>query len=175
MDEARPWSRGRAVFAFSENGRRIVTALKYNDRVELARPAGTWLAAQAAPLISAETLIVPVPLHWMRLLKRRYNQAAELAKWTGKVLALPVLPDALVRVKATPALYTLSSEERIAAMADVIRPHPKQGRQLRGKPVLLVDDVMTTGATLSACARALKTAGAVDVCVLVLARAAKDA
>lgn len=163
------------MFSFSENGRRIVTALKYHDKVELARPAGTWMAAQAAPLISEETVIVPVPLHWRRLFKRRFNQSAELAKWTGKVLALPVLPDGLVRVKATPSLYELSADERLATMEDVIRPHPKKGAQLRGKPVLLVDDVMTTGATLAACARALTAAGAVDVCVLVLARAAKDA
>jgi ComF family protein len=169
---ARPWARGAAVFVYRETGRDLVLALKHGDRTDLARAMGDWMAARSRPLLDPGTVIVPVPLHWLRLVRRRYNQAALLARRIGQVTGHAVCPDALVRVRATRPLDGHGRDARFAALDGAIRGHPR--RPMNGAPVLLVDDVMTTGATLAACAEALRQAGAVSVSVLVLARVTKD-
>jgi predicted amidophosphoribosyltransferase len=175
MVVARPWTSGRAVFLYRDNGRRFVLQLKHGDRTDLARPAGTWMAAIAGPLLRDDTVIVPVPLHWTRLLARRYNQAALLAHWLGSSVRRGVCPDALIRVRRTRKLDHLDKETRFAMMQGLIAPHRRQGRKLAGRSVLIVDDVMTSGATLAAATEAAHAAGAREVCVLHLARVAKDA
>jgi predicted amidophosphoribosyltransferase len=167
----KPWSRGRAALPYRGTGRSLVLALKHSDRTDLARPLGLWLAAAARPLRLPNQVLVPVPLHWTRLLKRRYNQSQLLAAAAAHHLGLSVLPDALVRRRATRSLGHEGREARARALEDAIAPHPRRGAQLVGRPVLLVDDVMTSGATLSACARAARAAGATDVRVLTVARA----
>ncbi|WP_246849447.1 ComF family protein [Rubellimicrobium arenae] len=167
----RPWSRGRAALPYRATGRQLALALKHGDRTDLAKPMGRWLAAAASPLLQDDQVLVPVPLHWSRLLRRRYNQAQLLAREAGRLLGRPVVPDALVRCRATRSLGHGGREARAAALSGVIVPHPRQGRRLQGRAVLLIDDVMTSGATLSACAGAAREAGAADVRVLVLARA----
>lgn len=171
---ARPWARGRAVFLYCDTGRRLVLALKHGDRTDLARAAGTWMAQAAAPLLRPDMLVVPVPLHRWRLWRRRYNQAALLAQRLARVAGLPVIPDALLRPRATRPLEGHGRAARFAALDGAIRVHPRHAARLAGRPVLLVDDVMTSGATLAAAAAALRSAGAGDVCVQVLARVAKD-
>jgi ComF family protein len=153
----------------------MVLALKHGDRQEMARPAGLWMANMMRPLVSEGTLIVPVPLHWSRLLKRRYNQSALLAHSVAKKLELSWCPDALVRVRRTTSLEGLSREARFETLENAIHPHPKRGAQLKGKPILLIDDVMTSGATLRACADVCLEAGSGPVRILTLARAVKDA
>ncbi len=170
----RPWSRGRAALPYRGTGRALVLALKHSDRTDLARPLGLWLAAAARPIRLPDQVLVPVPLHWTRLLRRRQNQAQLLASEAGRALALPVLPDALVRRRATKSLDHSGREARAKALEDAIAPHPKRGDALAGRPVLLVDDVMTSGATLAAAAAAARAAGASDVRVLVVARALLD-
>lgn len=172
---ARPWDRGRATLMYRNTGRRLVLSLKHGDRTDLARPAGMWMAQTARDLIGADTVIVPVPLHWTRLLRRKYNQAAELAKALGHATGRTVLPDALIRKARTRPLEGHSRDQRFSALQDAMRPHPKRGAALKGKHVLIIDDVMTSGATFAAATEACRAAGAVQIDVLALARVAKDA
>lgn len=172
---ARPWAQGRAALIYRDGGRKFALALKHGDRTDLARPAGQWMARAAAPLLREGMIIAPVPLHWTRLVRRRYNQAALLAQRVGRHLGLPVCPDLLVRVRRTRPLGEYGRDARFAALAGAIAPHPRHGVRARGRPVLLIDDVMTSGATLAAATEAARVAGATEVCTLTLARAGKDA
>ncbi|MCB1334559.1 MAG: ComF family protein [Roseivivax sp.] len=170
---ARPWSRGRAALLYQGTGRRLVLALKHGDRHDIAAPAGRWMARAARPLVRAETLVVPVPLHISRLIARRFNQSALLARELARALGVDWASDPLVRRVRTRSLEGQGRDARFATLADAIHPHPSRGAVLRGRPVMLVDDVMTSGATLAAAAEAAHAAGACDVCTVVLARAAK--
>ena len=172
---ARPWDRGRSVLAYSGVGRKLVLSLKHGDRTDLAQPAARWMARVAAPLLANDTLIVPVPLHWVRLVKRRYNQSGLLAQEMGKILGWSVCVDALLRSKKTNALEGHSREARFAELSGAIVPNPKRSAQIAGKSVILVDDVMTSGATLAASAEAARAAGAKNVSIVTLARVVKDA
>ena len=172
---ARPWSQGRAAMLYRDNARKIVLALKHGDRMELARPAAAWLARAAEPLIRPETVVVPIPLHWWRLIRRRYNQSALLSAALARVARLDHCPDALVRPRNTGSQEGRDREARFANMEGAIRLHPKRGHWIKGRPILLVDDVMTSGATLAAAAEACLAGGAAEVSVLTLARVAKEA
>ncbi len=175
MTIARPWDRGRAALVYTGIGRRLVLRLKHGDRTDLARPASLWMARIARPLLQDDTVLVPVPLHWVRLARRRYNQAALLANGLGRVLERPVCADALLRPKKTKPLEGHSRDARFAALADAIVPNPRRVPIIKGKSVLLVDDVMTSGATLAASAEAVKAAGAANMSIVTLARVVKDA
>ena len=175
MTIARPWTRGRAALIYKGIGRRLVLSLKHGDRTDLARPAAIWMTRVAQPLINDDTVLVPVPLHWVRLARRRYNQAALLAHALGGMLDRPVCADALLRPRKTKTLDGHNRDARFAVLADAIVPNPKRAGLIKGKSVLLVDDVLTSGATLAACAEAALTAGAVDVSIVTLARVVKDA
>ncbi|MHA6265561.1 double zinc ribbon domain-containing protein [Aliiroseovarius sp. CAU 1755] len=171
----RPWSRGRAALLYKGNARRLVLALKHGDRPELARAAAPWLARAATPLLLADTLIVPVPIHWSRRLKRRYNQSAELGRALARTLCLDHQPDALCRHKRTRPHEGMDAETRFANMQNAVLAHPKHGKVLAGRNVLVLDDVMTSGATFDAATHACLDAGAKSVQVLALARVARDA
>ncbi|MGR3639836.1 double zinc ribbon domain-containing protein [Alterinioella nitratireducens] len=175
MTIARPWSRGRAVMVYAGNGRRLVLALKHGDRADVARAAGPWLARAAAPLITEDTVIVPVPLHWWRLFRRRFNQSALLAQALANQTQGFFAPDALKRVRATGSQDGRDREARFANIRDAIQPNPRRAHILAGRNVLLVDDVMTSGATFAAATQAAFDAGAENVDVIALARVAKDA
>lgn len=171
---ARPWSHGRAALLYGGTGRQLVLALKYGDRHDIARPAGRWLARQAAPLCRADTLVVPVPLHRARLFHRRYNQSALLALALGRELDRPALPDLLLRTRRTSIQDGLSRAARFENQQGAIAPRPARAKRIEGRHVLLVDDVMTSGATLAAAAEACFAAGADDVDVIVLARVLRE-
>lgn len=172
---ARPWAAGRAALAYRDTGRRLVLALKHGDRTDLARPMGAWMARAAAPLLQEGMLVVPVPLHRWRLFRRRYNQAALLGRWLAQEAGLQHLPDALLRIRRTRPLDGHARDARFAALDGAIRAHPARAAQISGCRVLLVDDVMTSGATLAAATGALLAAGAEEVFVQVLARVGRDA
>lgn len=175
MTIARPWDKGRAVLVYTGIGRRLVLGLKHGDRTDLARPTARWMAQKIENWAGTDTVLVPVPLHWLRTLRRRYNQSALLAQEMGKVLDLPVCVDALLRPKKTNALQGHSRDARFAELSDAIVPNPKRIDQIAGKAVILVDDVMTSGATFAASTAAAKAAGAATVSIVTLARVVKDA
>ena len=171
----RPWDRGAAVLAYRDNARQMVLSLKHGDRIDLARPAARWMAARGASLLVPGTCVVPVPLHWTRLVRRRFNQAALLAREVARLSATEAITDALVRVRRTKPQEKMTREERLANLEGAIRPHSVRSAKLQGRAVVLVDDVMTSGATLEEGARAVLSAGAEGVSALVLARVVKDA
>ncbi|MFN3953932.1 MAG: double zinc ribbon domain-containing protein [Pararhodobacter sp.] len=170
---ARPWSRGRAAMMYDARARRIVLGLKYYDRHDAVRPAGIWLARAAAPLIRADTLVAPVPLHWRRLYGRRYNQSVVLAAALARAIARPHCPDLLHRSRHTGTQDGRSRDGRFANLTGAIGVDPRRAAQIEGRHVLLVDDVMTSGATLAICAEACFAAGADDVDVVALTRVAR--
>ncbi|MEM9970805.1 MAG: ComF family protein [Pseudomonadota bacterium] len=171
----RPWAHGRAALAYEGAGRRMILALKYGDRTDLAAPAASWMARRAADVLAPETVFVPIPAHWRRLLQRRYNPAVELARALAHQTDLSDLPDALIRQRSTPTQEGLGVDERYANLRGAIVANPLRAPLIQDAEICLVDDAMTSGATLSAATAALLTAGARRVCTLVLARAVKDA
>jgi predicted amidophosphoribosyltransferase len=170
----RPWRRGRAALLYRDNGRRLALALKRGDRLELARPAAGWMTRSAAPFLERDLLVVPVPAHWTRLFARRYNQAAVLARAVSALAGLQYVPAALIRSRRTSPQEDMTREERFANLSGAILPHPGKGKVLAGRKVLLVDDVMTSGATFASATEACHQAGAAEVNVVALARVAKE-
>ncbi len=175
MASPRLWRDGRAALLYQGQARKLILSLKHGDRPELARPAARWMAQSGREMFHDNMLIAPVPLHWSRLVRRRYNQSALLAQYLGRECRLPVCPDLLRRRIRTPVLDGKTATERSATLSNAIVAHPRRRRLIAGRDVLLIDDVMTSGATLTACARACLEAGANHIFVLVLARVAKDA
>lgn len=172
---ARPWSQGRAAMLYKDNARRMVLALKHGDRLDLARPAAGWMLRAAQPLLVPGMLVVPIPLHWLRLVKRRYNQAALLSGALAKMAGLDHCPDLLIRQRYTGSQEGRDRDSRFANLAAALTVHPRRTNRVEGRHILLVDDVMTSGATFAAAAEACIAAGATGVSVLALARVAKDA
>ena len=169
----RPWTRARAALLYEGNARSIVLRLKHGDRTDLAYPIGEWLAKSAEPLVTENMIVAPVPLHWLRGYRRRYNQSILLSRRLSKLLDLDHCPDLLKRHIATRKLDGMNAKQRTEVVAKAIALRPRHAAALKGRHVLLVDDVMTTGATLTACAKACLDGGADQVSVAVLARVAK--
>jgi len=173
-----PWRAGRALMLYDGTGRRLVLGLKHGDRPELAIWAGGMLARVGADLLARADLVAPVPLHHWRLFRRRYNQSAELARATLAACqgaAAPALvPDLLLRTRRTRSLDGLGRQERHELLRGAIAVHPRHLAAAQGRRVLLVDDVLTSGASLGACTEALHQAGVRHVDILVMARVARE-
>lgn len=166
------WDRGVAAALYRGAARRAILALKHGDRLDLVRPLAGWMAVAGRDLIATTDVIVPVPLHWRRLLKRRYNQSAELARRLGRLSGKPADVDLLTRQRFTQPQENMDRVTRARNQAGAFAVTPKRAAGLAGRSVLLIDDVLTSGATLSACADTLRAGGAARVDVLVLARVA---
>lgn len=165
------WNAGAAVALYEGTARRIILSLKHADRLDLSAFMAQGMLENCRDFPTAD-LVIPVPLHWRRLLSRRYNQALELARPIAKQLNTTVLPDALQRQHYTEMQKHASRAERIATQANAIIVNPRHGKRLKGQSILLVDDVMTTGATLRACANACWQAQCRSVHCVVFARVA---
>ena len=169
-----PWDQGRAVMRYDGTAKRLVMSFKHADRLDLVRPFGTWMARAAAPLLQKDTILAPIPLHWLRLLKRKSNQAALLASQVAKITGHRHIPDLLLRPRATQSLDHMSPTSRRATLSGAFAVHPRYIKKAEGRPVLLVDDVMTTGTTLTAATHCLMAAGVSQVSVLTLCRTTRD-
>lgn len=168
MKDRPAFNRARAVFTYRDSGRTLVLKLKHADRTDAAAHLAGWMQRAGAELLRDIDCIVPVPLHWRRLWMRTYNQSALLANVLGRVAQKPVIADGLVRTRATPSQGGLDRAQRRRNVVGAFKAH--RADEVRGKSVLLIDDVMTTAATADACSRALLRAGARQVEVLLLAR-----
>lgn len=174
MQTPRAWSKGRAALLYRDCGRRLVLGLKHGDRQEIAKPAALWMARAIADLPKENMLIAPIPLHWTRLLKRRYNQSALLAQALARHTSLPVCQDLLLRSRRTQPMEGKTREVRFTSVKGAIKVHPRRRHRIVGRPVLIVDDVMTSGATLSSATDACIAAGSGPVYVVTLARVVRD-
>ena len=164
------YDRARAAFLYEGAGRELILAFKMADRSWVAPRLAAWLHRAAAPLLPDADLVVPVPLHRWRLLARRFNQAAVLAGLMAREANVVAVPDLLVRTRRTPPQTRLSGTARRRNVRGAFAVRPSRAHLVAGRSILLVDDVLTTGATVSACARALRKAGAARVDVATLAR-----
>jgi len=172
---ARPWNRGRAALLYRDNARRMVLQLKHGDRLDLAGPVAGWLLRAVQPILEPGMLVAPVPLHWMRLFRRRYNQSALVSARLARNAGLDHCPDLLIRRRATPSQEGRDRMGRFANLDGALALHPRRAGRVKGRHVLLIDDVMTSGATFAAAAEACLAGGATAVSVAALARVAKDA
>lgn len=164
-----PWDRARAVAGFDNVMRELVHKLKYADRHDARRLFGRWLAEAGRELLADADVLIPVPLHPSRLWQRRFNQAALLCTELTRLTGVPNDPFILKRVKATLSQVGLSEAERRSNTAGAFATAPGGQARVEDRRVVLVDDVVTTGATVGACARVLRRAGAARIDVLCLA------
>lgn len=164
----------RAALVYDESSHGLITAFKHADRTDLAPLFAQLMTRAGADLLVAGALIAPTPLHPRRLFERRYNQSALLAQRIARATKGVYAPDLLVRIRATPPQASLSAAARRRNVAGAFAPARNALARIAGADIVLVDDVMTTGSTLSACARTLKKAGARTVKALALARALRS-
>jgi ComF family protein len=169
------YRKARAAVRYDDVARTLVHSLKYGDRMDLAPILGAWMGAAGRALLAEADALVPVPLHWRRLWARRFNQSAALAGAIARRSGLAVRHDLLRRVKPTPQQVGLSRAERERNVQGAFRVPPAAKGEVRGRHLIVVDDVLTSGATVDACARALLRAGAAQVDVLVFARVVQAA
>jgi ComF family protein len=168
------YDRARAVGRFDRVMRELIHKLKYGDRHDARRLFGRWLKDAGAEILTGADLLLPVPLHRWRLLRRRFNQAAILAYELSRETGIPCDPFLLTRVRATPSQVGLTPDERQRNLAGAFAVPAGASKRIAGRNLVLIDDVITTGATVSACARVLKRAGAARVDVLALALVTDD-
>jgi ComF family protein len=164
------YQRARAAVRYDDVARTLVHALKYQDRTDLAPAMGRWMARAGKELLDEADVLVPVPLHWRRGWSRRYNQSGALAHVISRQSGVTLAAESLRRVRATEQQIGLSRARRASNVQGAFRVAADRMADIQGRQVILVDDVLTTGATVDACARALLRAKAAQVDVLTFAR-----
>jgi ComF family protein len=164
------YARARAAVRYDDVARTLVHALKYQDRTDLAPAMGRWMARAGHELLDEADALVPVPLHWRRGWSRRYNQSGALARSIERQTGVKVASEALRRVRPTQQQIGLTRSQRATNVQGAFKVGAERAGDIAGRRVVLVDDVLTSGATVDACARALLRAKAASVDVLVFAR-----
>jgi ComF family protein len=164
------FGQARAAFRYDQQSRRLILPFKHADRTDLAAALAPQMVRAGVKLLARADLLVPVPLHRRRLFQRRYNQAVLLARAVARLARLPMRPDLLIRTRATESMGDKSAEARAAEVQRAFAVRASRLKQVAGTRVLLIDDVMTSGATANECAAVLLRAGAAAVDVLVAAR-----
>ena len=164
------YQRARAAVRYDDVARTLVHALKYQDRTDLAPAMGRWMARAGRELLAEADVLVPVPLHWRRGWSRRYNQSGALARVIERQSGVKVASEALRRIRPTQQQIGLSRTQRANNVQGAFKVAPDRSADIAGRRVILIDDVLTSGATTDACARALLRAKAAQVDVLVFAR-----
>lgn len=170
LAQPRAFDRARAACLYDDASRDLILKFKHADRTDLARLFSRWIGRAAAELLAEADAVAPVPLHPARLLSRRYNQSAEIARPLARSHRLAYLPDALVRARRTETQGGKSGSGRRRNVAGAFAVPKSRRRMVEGRRIVLIDDVLTTGATAEACAKALLAAGARAVDVAVVAR-----
>jgi ComF family protein len=165
-----PYNRARSAMTYDDGSRGLILGFKHGDRLQAAPAFGAWIARAGAELLADADIVAPVPLHRWRLLKRRYNQAALIAAHAARRSGVTHLPDLLERHRATPSQGELGPAQRARNVAGAFRLNSRHAAKVKGARIVLIDDVLTTGATVGACARVLRRGGAARIDVLTLAR-----
>ncbi len=175
LTEPPSFERMRTALRYEAAGRRLILRFKHAERIEGVATFAGWMVEAATDLLPETDVLVPVPLHRWRLLRRGYNQAALLARAVARLARRPCVPDLLERHRPTPSQQRLSARARRENVTPAaFRPHRRHRDRIPGARILLVDDVFTTGSTLDACAKVLRRAGAARVDALTLARVVRD-
>jgi ComF family protein len=164
------YGRARAAVRYDDVARTLVHALKYQDRTDLAPAMGRWMARAGRELIEQSDALIPVPLHWRRGWSRRFNQSGALARVIERQTGVKLLSEVLRRVRPTLQQIGLSRPQRASNVQGAFKVAAERQSEIQGRRVVLIDDVLTSGATVDACARALLRAKAASVDVLVFAR-----
>jgi ComF family protein len=164
------YARARAAVRYDDVARTLVHALKYQDRIDLAPAMGRWMARAGRELLDGADVLVPVPLHWRRAWRRRYNQSGALARIIEQQSGARLVAEALKRIRPTEQQIGLSRSQRASNVQGAFKVAADRQALIAGRRIVLIDDVLTSGATVDACARALLRAKAASVDVLVFAR-----
>lgn len=161
----------RSALAYDDASRDLILGFKHGDRLEPVPLFARWMTNVGGEALDGADVLVPVPLHWRRLVARRYNQAAELAHALARLTGIPVEANLLTRTKRTRSQGEMvSARQRMRNVAGAFAVAPSRRSKLAGRRAVLVDDVLTTGATLSACSKVLLRHGAASVSLITLAR-----
>lgn len=174
VDEDFKFDRARSVFLYDENSKKLILDYKHGDRLSLSPVFGRWIAQYCADILLEADILMPVPLHPKRLRQRMYNQAAELVKNVSKHTKTPYALEGLLRVRHTPTQGHENKKYRIQNMEDAFKVNPIFQKKIKGKSIVIIDDVMTSGATLSACAATLLPFEPKKISALTLAKVLLD-
>lgn len=169
-----PYRQNRSALVYDDSSRSLILAFKHGDKTHLTVTLAPLLARCGAEILGKADFLIPVPLHWRRLITRRYNQAGLLAHALGKLTGIPVLPDVLLRKRHTPPQGHKNARDRHANVKNAFMLNPIGADSIKGKTCVLIDDVFTTGATLEECTQVLVDSGAREVNLLTLARVVKS-
>ncbi len=169
-----PFAQARSSLVYDDASRKLILGFKHADQTYAVKTFVPWLMRAGAEFWPAEPLLVPVPLHRWRLLRRRYNQAALLAQGLARETKQDCVPDLLLRTRATPTQGHLKAKDRAQNVRRAFSINDHHAEKVKGRTIVLIDDVLTTGATVRECADVLLKAGAASVNVLTIARAVKN-